>query len=56
MYPESEYYLNDKMRKWVRKIRRVVLNRQILPVYTSMEGMDKDVHSISDEELKSITF
>ena len=27
LYPESEYYLNDTMRKWVRKIRRTVLNR-----------------------------
>lgn len=56
MYPESEYYLNDRLRKWVRKIRGAVLNRQILPVYTSMENMDKDVHSLTVEELKSITF
>ena len=56
MYPESEYYLNDRMRKWVRKIRRTVLNRQILPVYTSMEDMDKDVHSLTVDEMKSITF
>lgn len=56
MYPEAEYYLNDRLRKWVRKIRGAVLNRQILPVYTSMENMDKDVHSLTVEELKSITF
>lgn len=56
MYPEAEYYLNDTLRKWVRKIRRVVLNRQILPVYTSMEGMTKNVHDLTMEEMKSITF
>ena len=56
LYPEAEYYLNDKLRKWVRKIRNVVLNRQILPVYTSMEGMTKNVHELTDKELKSITF
>ena len=56
MYPESEYYLNDRLRKWVRKIRRTVLNRQILPVYTSMENMTKDVHSLTVDEMKSITF
>ena len=27
MYPESEYYLNNQMKKWVRKIRKTVLNR-----------------------------
>lgn len=27
LYPESEYYVNDSLRKWVRKIRGTVLNR-----------------------------
>lgn len=27
MYPESEYYLNDTLRKWVRKIRMTMLNK-----------------------------
>ena len=27
MYPESEYYLNDMLRKWIRKICTAVLNR-----------------------------
>ena len=56
MYPEAEYYLNDSLRKWVRKIRQPTLNRQILPVYTSMEGMNKDVHDLTVQEMKSITF
>lgn len=56
MYPEAEYYLNDTLRKWVRKIRRAVLNRQILPVYTSMEGMTKDVHDLTMQDMKTITF
>lgn len=56
MYPEAEYYRNDRLRKWVRKIRRAVLNRQILPVYTSMEGMDKNVHNLTVKDMKSITF
>ena len=56
MYPQAEYYLNDSLRKWVRKIRQTTLNRQILPVYTSMEGMNKDVHDLTVQELKSITF
>lgn len=56
MYPESEYYLNNSMKKWVRKIRKTVLNRQILPVYTSMENMDEDVHNLTEKEMKSITF
>ena len=56
MYPEAEYYLNDSLRKWVRKIRQTTLNRQILPVYTSMEGMNKDVHDLTVQEMKSITF
>lgn len=56
LYPESEYYLNDTTRRWVRKIRRTVLNRQILPVYTSMEGMTKGHHELTIEDMKSITF
>ena len=56
LYPESEYYINDTTRKWVRKIRRTVLNRQILPVYTSMEGMTKGHHELTMEDMKSITF
>lgn len=56
LYPESEYYLNDTMRKWVRKIRGTVLNKQILPVYTSMEGMTQTVHELTVDDMKSITF
>ena len=56
MYPESEYYLNDRLRKWVRRIRSTVLNKQILPVYTSMEGMIKSVHELTVDDMKSITF
>lgn len=56
MYPEAEYYLNDRLRKWVRKIRRAVINRQILPIYTSMEGMTKNVHKLTMADMKSITF
>lgn len=56
MYPYSEYKLNDLTNKWVRRIQRAVLERQILPVYTNMEGMDADVHELTIDELKSITF
>ena len=56
MYPEAEYYLNDRLRQWVRKIRRTVINRQILPVYTSMEVMTKNVHMLTLDDMKSITF
>lgn len=57
-YPYSEYYRNDATRKWVRTMNHVVMNRQIIPVYTSMETMDldEDVHSVTVDELKSITF
>ena len=55
-YPESEFYKDDQTRKWVRNIRKVVLNRQIFPVYTSMETMDKDVHDLTVSDMKSITF
>lgn len=56
LYPESEYYLDDNLRKWVRKIRGTVLNKQILPVYTSMENMTKTVHELTMQDMKSITF
>ena len=56
MYPESEYYLNDTLRKWVRKIRMTMLNKQILPIYTSMENMTTDVHELTVDEMKGITF
>lgn len=55
-YPYSEYYKNNSTRKWVRRITRTVMNRQILPVYTSMETMTTPVHDLSDEEMKDITF
>lgn len=55
-YPYSEYYLNDSVRRWVRRITRTTMNRQVLPVYTSMETMNKDVHKLTDEEMKDITF
>lgn len=38
-YPEAEYYKDDQLQKWIRRIRQTVLNRQLFPVYTSMEGM-----------------
>ena len=55
-YPYSEYYRDDTTRKWVRNIRQVAMGRQMFPVYTSMETMDKDVHDVTVEELKGITF
>ena len=55
-YPYSEYYKNNATRKWVRRITWTVMNRQILPVYTSMETMDKNYHELTDEEMKDITF
>ena len=56
MYPQSEWYLNDSTRKWVRKLNKTVLDRQIFPVYTSMESMTKNVHDLTVEDMKSITF
>lgn len=32
------------------------MSRQVIPVYTSMEGMKTEVHDLTDEEMKSITF
>ena len=32
------------------------MSNTVLPVYTSMETMTKDVHALTDDELKSITF
>ena len=46
-YPESEYTLDDKTKKWVRKVRGVAMSRQTIPVYTSMEGMETDVHDLT---------
>ena len=40
----------------MRNIRQVAMGRQMFPVYTSMETMDKDVHDVTVEELKGITF
>lgn len=55
-YPESEYCLDSKTQKWVRKISQTVMNQQILPVYTSMETMDKTVHNLTVDDMKGITF
>ena len=61
-YPEAEHMLDsasnapDPTRKWTRILNRVAMNRQMFPIYTSMEGMDISPHDITDEELKSITF
>jgi hypothetical protein len=55
-YPEAEFYLNDTTRKWVKRIRHVVMNRQVIPVYTSMENMEKSHHDLTLEDMKSITF
>ena len=55
-FPESEYYRNSSMQKWVRRIRQTAINKQIFPVYTSMEGMTKSVHNLTTREMKSITF
>jgi len=40
----------------VRTIHLEVMNKQILPVYTSMETMEKDVHDLTLDDMKSITF
>lgn len=55
-YPYAENLRGSTTQRWVRRIYDTVLNRQILPVYTSMETMDKDVHEVTDDELKGITF
>lgn len=55
-YPESEYHLDDKMQKWIRRIRQTVMNNQIFPIYTSMEGMEKSHHDLTLKDMKSITF
>lgn len=55
-FPESERFLNNPMAKWVRRIRETQINRQIFPVYTSMEGMDVDVHDLTIDDMKGITF
>ena len=55
-YPFCEYYKDDTTKKWVRNIRQVVMNRQILPVYTNMETMKLGVHDVTTEDLKKITF
>lgn len=56
MYPFAEYHLNDTTNKWVRRIQRTVMNKQVIPVYTSMETMTKTVHELTVEDMKSITF
>ena len=55
-YPEAEYYKDDQLQKWIRRIRQTVLNRQLFPVYTSMEGMKKSHHDLTVADMKSITF
>ena len=55
-YPESEYMPDTTMQKWVRRIRNTTLNRQVFPIYTSMEGMDTPVHDLTVEQMKDITF
>ena len=40
----------------MRTIHLEVMNKQILPVYTSMETMTKDVHDLTLDDMKSITF
>ena len=55
-FPEAEYYLNTTTQKWVRRIRNTIINRQIFPVYTSMEGMTKSHHDLTVSDMKSITF
>ena len=55
-YPWAEYYLGDSVRKWVRRIRQVTMNRQLFPIYTSMEGMKVSPEDITEEQLKEITF
>lgn len=55
-YPEAEYFKGNSVQKWIRRINQTVMNRQIFPVYTSMEGMSDDVHDLTDEDLKGITF
>lgn len=55
-YPEAEYYLNDTNRQWVHQIHRSFINKQIIPIYTSMETMTPSFHKVTVAELKSITF
>ena len=55
-YPESEFYKGSNLQKWIRKVNRVTLNRQIFPIYTSMEGMTTDVHDLTEQQMKGITF
>ena len=55
-YPESEYLPNTTLQKWIRRIRQTTINKQLFPIYTSMEGMDIDVHDLTVEDMKGITF
>lgn len=55
-YPQSERQKDDPTKKWIRHIQQVVMNRQIIPLYTSMETMTDDVHDVTVEQLKGITF
>jgi hypothetical protein len=55
-YPESEYLKDTKIQKWIRKIRKTTIDRQLFPVYTSMETMDKSEHDLTIEDMKAITF
>ena len=48
--------MNDSRQKWIRKISKTVLNKQLFPVYTSMEGMNKSHHDLTVKDMKSITF
>lgn len=56
MYPFAEYHPDDVTNRWVRRIQQTVMNKQVVPVYTSMETMDQDVHDLTVEDMKGITF
>ena len=56
MYPFAENHLDDVTNRWVRRIQQTVMNKQVVPVYTSMETMDKNVHDLTVEDMKGITF
>ena len=55
-YPECECKLDNPNSKWVRRIYKTTLNRQIFPVYTSMENMTQSHHNLTVAQMKDITF
>lgn len=55
-YPECERRLDNPNSKWVRRIYKTTLNRQIFPVYTSMENMTQSHHNLTVAQMKDITF